>query len=123
METRLLQPGLCGILFLLIIIPGYRLNRAGKPYPGFLFNLHKLLAVGTAVFLGTVIQRLWQAHPAGGLGYGLIGVMLVLTAGIIATGGLTSIQKQNIGVVQTVHKWAPYLVLLCTSILMYMLIV
>jgi len=46
-----------GILFLLTLAFGFWLSRAGKPYNGVLFNIHKLIALGGVVWAGIQFSK------------------------------------------------------------------
>jgi hypothetical protein len=99
--TELIYPTL--ILLVVIIGFGIWVNRAGKPYPGILFNIHKLLALG-AVILTTV--RLYQLDPLATfptIVLILIGLAVLSVIALFATGAVMSIQSEIKPFFQWVH--------------------
>lgn len=107
--TRLAWPAL---FFVGIFGSGFWLTRAGRPYNGALFTIHKLIALAAVVFLAVTIYRL--GRPAG-LGGGqlaaVIGAGLCFVA-LIVTGGLLSALKVPPPATRVVHHILPYLALL-----------
>ena len=112
---------LAGIFFLVILASGYWLSRSGKPYSPFPFNVHKLIALGAAVFL---IWTLFQRNQVAALGTSawiavVVSGFLFLGTGV--AGGLVSIDKPMPAVVQRIHQIAPYLTVLSTAGTLYLL--
>lgn len=98
-----------GILTLVILWAGYRLSKNGQPYPGLLLNLHKLLALGTAVWL-VVIAFGKGISPSLTSQQALVrtGAMVLVGAAILS-GGVKSIPKAIPAIITTIHKVVPYL--------------
>lgn len=110
-----------GALFILIFGAGYWLSRAGKPYNGVLFNIHKLVALGALVFLGITVSRIGRAQ---GLQPGQIAAVVV--AGLsflvtIVTGGLVSASTTLPAFVPVIHRLFPYLTVLASAAALYWL--
>ncbi|MBK9603626.1 MAG: hypothetical protein IPO36_17575 [Anaerolineales bacterium] len=98
-----------GIVFLLTLAFGFWLSRAGKPYNGVLFNIHKLLALAAVIVAVFEIRKTLQgdgATPFYGVLIALTGVSIIA---LFATGALMSIGKLNYAVSLTIHKAAPIL--------------
>ena len=88
---------------------GFWLSRAGKPYNGVLFNIHKLLALAAVIVAVFEIRKTLQgdgAAPIYGVVIALTGVSIIA---LFATGALMSIGKLNYAVSLTIHKAAPIL--------------
>ena len=109
-----------GVLFVGIFFFGFWLSRTGKPYNGLLFNLHKLIALGTLIFLGVLVYRANQAAPLGGLVWtvGILSGLLFL--GTMITGGLLDIDKPLPAALATVHHITPYLAVLATVLTLFL---
>ncbi len=109
------------VLFVVILLSGYRLSRSGKPYNALLLTVHKLISVGAVVWLVVTMVRsnraagLSAAELSAGVVTGLFFVSL------IATGGLLSSEAQTPALVAKVHQIAPYLTILSTAVTLYLL--
>ncbi|MBN2503123.1 MAG: hypothetical protein JXB38_20265 [Anaerolineales bacterium] len=109
-----------GALFVVIFFFGFWLSRSGKPYNGLLFNLHKLIALGTLIFLGVIVYRTNQAAPLDGLVWA-VGILTgLLFLGTMITGGLLDIDKPLPAVLATVHHITPYLTVLSTAVTLFL---
>jgi hypothetical protein len=87
----------------LIIVFGFWVSRAGKPYNSILFNIHKLLALGAVVLTAV---RLFSVNPFAtfsGASLALIFVAALSVIGIFATGAAMSIQAEVKPLFQWVH--------------------
>lgn len=108
---------LTSLFFLVILVSGFRLHRAGKPYGTLLLTLHKLVALGALVYLILNILHVTPiSMPAMVVGL-LAGFFFVL---LIASGGWISAAKQAPEAVLVVHKVLPYLAILATAAVLYM---
>lgn len=112
MLSKFLFPG---IAFVLTLAFGFWVSHVGKPYNGLLFNVHKLIALGAVVV--TVIQLIKLLKGADALA--LLIVLLVVAAlcviALFASGALMSIGNVDYGLMLTVHRIAP--VLLVTAMI------
>ena len=90
-------------LLLLIIIFGVWLYRAGKPYNGILFNIHKLVALGAVILTGARLYQLdlFSTFPISVLI--LIGLASLSVISLFATGAVMSIQSEIKPVFQYIH--------------------
>ena len=109
-------------LFCLVIFAtGYWLTRSGKPYNGLLFNVHKLIALAAVVLFVAVLVRTGRA-AALGTGEVIAGVVTgLLFVGLFVTGALVSVEKPMPAIVATVHHILPYLALVSTAAILYLL--
>jgi hypothetical protein len=108
--------------FLLIFLFGYWLNRKGKPYNTLLITLHKLIALGAAVYLIITLVKLSRVSPFSPLQISAIVLTAVCFSGTAATGVLLSFKKDWPVLVHVLHHVTPYLTLISTAALLYLLI-
>ena len=110
-----------GILFLLTLVFGFWLSKAGKPYSGLLFNLHKLIALGTVAI--AVVQFSKTLQIADSLA--LLIVLLVVTAlcvvALFASGALMSMGKLDYTLTLTIHRIAPVVLVIALGAVIYLL--
>ena len=94
-----------GILFALTLVFGFWLSHAGKPYPGILFNVHKLIALAGVVLTGMQFYKMLHTFD------GLLAVLLVLLAlcviALFVSGALMSAGKLDYALMLTIHRVAP----------------
>jgi len=118
MFSKFLLPG---IAFILTLAFGFWLSHVGKPYNGFLFNIHKLIALGAVV--ATVIQLVKLLKGADSLA--LVIVSLVVAAlcviALFASGALMSMGKLDYALMLTVHRVAPVILVVAIVIIILML--
>ncbi len=75
-------------LFVLTLVLGFWMSKRGKPYPGILFNAHKLTALVGVVFAVLVATRTWKVSPGfsillTGIILAVIGVLLLFVSGAL----------------------------------------
>jgi hypothetical protein len=112
-----------GLLFLFIFLFGFWLNRSGKPYNVIVFTIHKLIALGTVVYLATIIYRVQQVTPLPPNQILIIVVTAVCFVATFATGALLSIDKTMPVIVLRLHQVTPLLTLLSTFVTLYLLLI
>jgi chromate transport protein ChrA len=104
-----------GIAFVLTLAFGFWVSHLGRPYNGLLFNVHKLIALGAVI--ATIVQLTKVLKNANALV--LIIVLLVVAAlcviALFASGAFMSIGNVDYGLMLTVHRIAP--VLLVTAMI------
>jgi hypothetical protein len=94
-----------GIGLALTLAFGFWLSRLGKPYNGILFNIHKLIALGTVVFAVLQISKTMNIAPSPFL------ITMLVLAGLcvvvlFASGALMSIGKLDYALTLTIHRIA-----------------
>lgn len=94
-----------GILFLLTMLFGFWLSRAGIPYNGLLFNIHKLIALACVVLLGIQVSKTLLAPD--GLLIALLTVSALCVTALFASGALMSTGKLKYSLMLTIHRIAP----------------
>ncbi len=112
-----------GLLFVFIFLFGFLLTRAGKPYPTFLFTIHKLAAVGAAVWVGIAIFRINQVAPLSQMQVLAIAVTGSLFVLMMASGGVISAVKSAPSIAVTLHHYLPYLTLMSSAWMIYSVMV
>ncbi len=110
-----------GLFFLIIFLSGIYLNRTGKPYNGIILTIHKLISLGTVVFLVITFRRIIQTSAPGAVELTGLVITGLLFLGSIITGGLLSIPKPMPAIVLKLHEITPYLTLLFTVVTLYLL--
>ena len=110
------------LLFLLIFVFGFWLQRSGKPYSGLIFNLHKLIALGTGVFL---VVTLIQYNQAVAFSPGLWAAIIITAlcfAVVVASGGMLSLARPTPLIVQRLHQVGPFLALISAGVMLYLVL-
>jgi hypothetical protein len=104
------------ILFLLTLLFGFWLSRMGKPYNGALFNVHKLIALGTAVLAGMQVFDLLKGTNTQFLVMVLFVAAGLCVAALFASGAFMSAGKFNYEITLIVHQVAPVLALIAIGL-------
>jgi hypothetical protein len=110
-----------GIFFLFIFLSGFWLSRVGKPYNLALITVHKLIGLAVGIYLGTTIYRLHQTVPLGGAQIAAIAVTVLFFIVNLTTGSLLSAERAMPESVTFINRWFPYLTLVSTGFLLYLL--
>jgi hypothetical protein len=97
------------------------LSKAGKPYHGVLFNVHKLIALGTVIVTGMQIIKALKHTDVQVLVIALIIVSGLCVVALFASGGLMSAGKPPYDVLLTIHKIAPLVALLALVVTIYLI--
>ena len=109
------------VAFILTLAFGFWVSHLGKPYNGLLFNVHKLIALGAVI--ATIVQLTKVLKDVDSLA--LIIVLLVVAAlcviALFASGALMSIGNVDYGLMLTVHRIAPVLLVTAMIIIFIML--
>jgi len=110
-----------GLVFVVIFASGYWLSRAGKPYNVIVLTVHKLISLAAVVLLVIVMIQSNQvaALSAIELSAGVVTGLFLL--GLMATGGLLSIDKQMPAIVLRLHQITPYLTVAAAAVTLYLL--
>ena len=113
--------------FLVILLSGLWLSRSERPLNVAVSTLHKLVALGAAIFLVMTVRGVHQAAPFGAAPWGPVGWVAVVVAGLLfaglaATGSLLSGDRPMPAGVQKVHQIAPYLTVLSSMATLYLLL-
>jgi hypothetical protein len=106
--------------FLLIILSGLWLSRSGKPYLVIVFTFHKLITLGTIVYLAVTLYRAHQSTPLQGGQVAAIALIAACFLAMLATGGLLSVDKALPTIVHRLHQVLPFLTAASVGITLYL---
>jgi len=109
-----------GIWFVLIFLSGFWLSRSGKPYPVLVLALHKLITVGTIIYLAINLARANSSTPLGGRPVAALTLTVACFLIMLATGGLLSVDKAMPAIVNRIHQILPYLTVVSAGITVYL---
>jgi hypothetical protein len=118
MLTKFTSPGLA---FILTLIFGLLLSKAGKPYNGILFNIHKLIALGAAIVTSMQIYKLFNILEFQTLIFVLLVIATICVIALFASGAFMSIGNSNYQAMKLMHNIAPVLALIAMAAIIYML--
>lgn len=110
-----------GIVFLLTLVFGLWLSLSGKPYNGILFNIHKLIALGTVIFTTVQIYDSLKNMETPTLFVVLIMVAGLCVAALFASGAFMSIGNLNYQVMLAIHRIALVLGFIAMTVTIYLL--
>jgi hypothetical protein len=110
-----------GIFLFFLFLSGFWLSRAGKPYPGGRFNLHKFIGLGLCALLSVGVYQALQVAPFRPNQAVMVAITTLLFIINIIAGGLVSIERPMPGAVKLVHKVFPYLCALPAGVTIYFL--
>ncbi|NOH01811.1 MAG: hypothetical protein HND47_07540 [Chloroflexi bacterium] len=110
-----------GIGFILTLAFGFWVSHVGRPYNGVLFNVHKLIALGTVVLAAMQIYQWLKTAETQTLLIVLIVLAGVSVVALFASGALLSIGNVNYQVVKLIHNIAPILLVLAMGITLYLM--
>jgi hypothetical protein len=109
------------LAFISTLVFGFWLSKVGKPYNGILFNVHKLIALGTVIRVTMQIYGMLKI-----LELQVLFIILMIIAGIcvvalFASGAFMSIGNLNYVVMLAVHRVALALGSITIVMLIYFL--
>jgi hypothetical protein len=116
MLSKFLTPG---IIFLLTLVSGLWLSRTGKPLNTAIFTIHKLIALATVIFTGMAIYNLIKNTQIQFLIAALIVVVALCVLALFVSGALLSRDKPLNDNLLTIHKAAPFLVVISIVATLY----
>lgn len=103
----------------IVMIMGLILAKLGRPYNGFVFNIHKLLALATIVWTFIMIRNHLIVAQAGSLMIILLVIMTICVIALFATGAMLSIGKIDQSLLKNIHL--PLSLLLSVSTLAFVI--
>jgi len=108
-------------LFLFVFLSGLWLNRSGRPINTIILTLHKLIALGTLIFIGVTIYQVNQATQLSTAAIAATVITGILFVTTIIAGGLLSLDEP-VSAMSVVHKVGPFLTVAGTIATMTFLI-
>lgn len=112
-----------GFLFLFIVGSGIWVRKIGKPYNNLLFNIHKLIALGTVILTGIRLSTLDPIQTFPRVAILLIALAALGVIGMFATGAFMSIKEVTPRAAQIIHKVFPLMICLSLFVAFYIIIV
>jgi chromate transport protein ChrA len=110
-----------GILFLLTLVFGFWLSHLGKPYHSILFNVHKLIALGTVVVAVIQLSQMLKNADARVLIIALLVVAALCVVALFISGALMSMGKLDYALTLTIHRIALLVVIIALAPIVYLL--
>ncbi len=118
MESQTLVTGLG---FVLTVALGIWLSRVGKPYNGLLFNIHKLVALGTVIVALVTLYSFSASVSMTALPLGALVLTGLLVVILFVSGALLSLGKLDYALTKMVHIVALPLVTIAAGTVIYLL--
>ncbi len=109
-----------GVLFLFVFLSGVWLSNSGRPINTIILTIHKLIALGTLIFIGVTIYQINQAAQLSTAAIAATVITGMFFVATIITGGLLSLDKP-VSAMSIVHKVGPFLTVASTIVTMYLL--
>jgi hypothetical protein len=110
-----------GAFFLFIFLSGFWLNRAGRPHGMLPVTIHKLICLALGVYLAWMIYQINKLIPLSSIQIIAVAVTVLFFAVNVVTGSLLSTNKPMPEAVSLVNKWFPYLTVISTGVMLYLL--
>lgn len=107
---------------IIVMILGFVLTKLGKPYNGFVFNIHKLVALGIIVLTVIHVRKHLVVADAGALMVVMMILMIVCTIALFATGAMLSIGKIDQVLLRNIHLPTSISLLISTVVFVMMLL-
>ena len=109
-----------GAFFLFIFLSGFWVNRMGRPYGMLPVTVHKLIGLALGVYLAWMTYQTHKVIPLSPIQIIAVVVTMLFFAVNVATGSLLSTNKPMPEVVSMINKWFPYLTVLSTGAMIYL---
>ena len=121
---------ICGVLLVLTLVSGVMLSQSGKSTNSLIFNVHKLIALGTVILFGVGI---YQLHKVGGIhtlhvvAFAITGAFfltLIVSGGLLSlvSGTQVSVSESALQAALRIHRIAPLLALVASTVSLYLLV-
>lgn len=118
MDAALARFFLPGLSLTLTLLFGFWLSSAGKPYPGALFNVHKLLALGAVVLFSYQFSSLLPDNPSLALTAAFFVLAALCVLALFLSGALLSLEKLNYTLMFNIHRIAPFILVISIFLLL-----
>jgi hypothetical protein len=111
-----------GILFFFTIVTGIWLSNSGKPLNSLIINIHKLIALGSVIFIVVVIRSLLKNAGSSQVILTLIIVTGLFVLALFVTGALLSLGKPVNNIILTIHAVTPIPAVITIAMIIYLLL-
>ena len=112
-----------GLLFLFTIVTGIWLSNSGKPLNALIFNIHKLIALGSVIFTVILIRNLLKDVEIKTVILILIIVTGLFVLTLFISGALLSLGKPVNNIILTIHSVTPIPTVVTIAITIYLILV
>ena len=121
---------ICGALLAVTLVSGFLMSRSGQSTNSLIFNVHKLIALGTVILLGVSAYGFYKTggmhipHVAIFAITGLFFLALIVSGGLLSlvSGTEISIDESVLQIALRIHQIVPVLVLVTSAISLYLLV-
>jgi hypothetical protein len=110
-----------GAFFIFILASGFWVSRNGRPYDVGILAVHKLIGVALGIYLIRMVYQVHQTEPLTSTMIIAVVVTILFFAGMVATGGLISTEKEMPAIVLLLHKALPCFTVVSTAVTIYLL--
>jgi len=110
-----------GITLLLTLGFGFWVSDTGKPYNGLLFNIHKLIALGTVIIAAIQLSKMLKGADSLGLIIALLALASICVIALFATGALMSMEKLDYMLTLTIHRIASAVMVVVTVLVVFLI--
>jgi len=107
--------------FIVTVAFGFWLSKVGKPYNVPLFNVHKLIALGTVIITSIQVHGALKGIPVQALVIVLVVVAALAAVALFLSGAFLSIGNVKYEVVKLIHNIAPVVAVLALGGAIYVL--
>ncbi len=111
-----------GLLFFFTIVTGIWLSNSGKPLNSLILNIHKLIALGSLIFIVIVICSLLKNAGSSQVILSLIIVTGLFVLALFVSGALLSFGKPVNNIILTIHAVTPIPAVVTTAMIIYLLL-
>ena len=113
---------MCGLLFLFTLLSGVWLSHSGRPLNTFIFTIHKLFALSTAIVIGMNIYKLSHTVDTQTFVLAAMAGTSVLFLALFASGALLSFERSIPQAALRVHQVVSLLALVAASFAVHLLL-
>ena len=112
-----------GLLFIFTIVTGIWLSNSGKPLNSLIFNIHKLIALGSVIFTAIVIRNLLKDVEIKTVILTLIILTGLFVLTLFISGALLSLGKPVNNIILTIHSLTPIPTVITIAMTIYLILV
>lgn len=113
---------MCGLLFLFTLLSGVWLSHSGRPLNTFIFTIHKLFALSTAIVIGMNIYKLSHTVDTQTFVLAVVSITVLLFLALFVSGALLSFERSIPQAAFRVHQVVPLLALVAASSAIFLLL-
>ena len=112
-----------GLFFIFTIVTGIWLSNSDKPLNTLIFNIHKLVALGSVIFIAILIRNLLRNVEINHVILTLIIVTGLFVLALFISGALLSFGKPVNNIILTIHSVTPIPTVITIAITIYLILV